>query len=168
MSVRACGPEDLATLVPIYAHYVTSSTATFEEEPPALSDWQGRLAEVRALGLPFLVAELDGGVVGYAYANRWKARSAYRYTVEDSVYVGPGVQGRGIGTALLRALLEGCATAGIREVIAVVGGDDPAASLALHRGCGFRPAGRLLRVGFKHGRWLDTRLLQCSLATPGQ
>lgn len=168
LTIRACVPGDLAAVVPIYAHYVVSSTATFEEEPPTLAEWQERLAGVTALGLPFLVAELEGKIAGYAYATRWRTRSAYRHTVEDSVYVAPAAHRRGIGTALLRDLLERCAATGMREVIAVVGGDNPAASLALHRRCGFRPVGRLRGVGFKHGRWLDTRLLQRSLVDPGE
>jgi L-amino acid N-acyltransferase YncA len=119
-------------------------------------------------GLPFLVATLDDDVAGYAYCGPWKTRPAYRQTVEDSIYLAPDALGRGLGGRLLDALLTACAEADIREVIAVVadGGAESQASLALHRGRGFAEVGRLRSVGYKHDRWLDTVLLQCSL-TPG-
>jgi L-amino acid N-acyltransferase YncA len=114
-------------------------------------------------GLPFLAAEVDGVALGYAYCAQWKPRPAYRHTVEDSVYLAPGATGRGIGGHLLDALLDRCADAGVRQVIAVISDDDAGASLALHRNRGFADVGRLTSVGFKHGRWLDTLLLQRGL-----
>ena len=148
----------------IYAHYVTTSVATFEVDPPDAEEWHRRFTAVDAAGLPFLVAERDGAVAGYAYCAPWKTRPAYRATVEDSVYVAAWAVGRGCGAELLEALLEGCRTAGIREVIAVVADSGNPASLALHRRFGFAEAGRLARVGFKHDRFVDTVLLQRSLA----
>jgi L-amino acid N-acyltransferase YncA len=161
--IRACAPEDLPTVQRIYAHYVLTSTATFEEEPPQVDYWRARLDEIRGLGLPFLVALVDGEVVAYAFCSRWRPRPAYRFAGEDSIYVAPEAVGRGIGGALLPELLRQCVAAGIREVVAVIatGGDD--ASLRLHRRLGFREVGRLERVGFKFGRWLDTIILQRSL-----
>ncbi|MEX3766746.1 N-acetyltransferase family protein, partial [Mycolicibacterium fortuitum] len=128
-------------------------------------EWERRLATAQKSELPFLTAALDGEIVGYAYCSPWKQRPAYRHTVENSIYLAAQAAGRGIGTLLLQGLLDGCTAAGIREVIAVVvDTDEAAASLALHRKHGFVEAGRLRAVGYKHGRWLDTVLLQCSLA----
>lgn len=162
--VRAASPDDLDAIRAIYAHHVETGVATFELDPPDQSEWERRLTTARDLGLPFLTATLDGAVAGYAYCAPWKTRPAYRHTVEHSIYVAPHATGRGIGVQLMHALLDGCAAAGIREVIAVVvDTEDAAASLALHRRHGFTEAGRLRGVGFKHGRWLDTVLLQRSL-----
>jgi L-amino acid N-acyltransferase YncA len=163
MVIRDCLPEDLPFVQRIYAHYVLTSTATFEQEPPQLDYWHGRLDEIRGFGLPFLVAAVDGKVVGYAYCSRWRPRPAYRFTGEDSIYVAPEAAGQGIGGQLLPELLRRCGSAGIREVVAVIasGGND--ASLRLHRRLGFHEAGRLERVGFKFDRWLDTIILQRSL-----
>jgi phosphinothricin acetyltransferase len=161
--VRACVADDLAAIQRIYAHYVLRGTATFEEVPPGPDYWRERLQDVTELGLPFLVADLGGEVLGYAYCTRWRPRPGYRFAAEDSVYVAPEVLGRGIGSLLLPGLLAGCEAAGIRQVIAVVASGDDAASLALHRRFGFKVAGRLVAVGFKFGRWLDTTLMQRSL-----
>ena len=119
-------------------------------------------------GLPFVSAETDGDIAGYAYCGQWKSRAAYRHTVEDSIYLAPGAVGRGVGGRLLDALLVGCADAGIRQVIAVIVDSDADASLALHRNRGFVDAGRLNAVGYKHGRWLDTVLLQRALSPAGR
>jgi L-amino acid N-acyltransferase YncA len=162
--VRPTSPDDLVALGEIYAHHVRTGVATFELTPPDPSEWRQRFEAVTAAGLPFLTATLDGRVAGYAYCTPWKMRPAYRYTVEDSVYVAPHAAGRGVGGRLLDALLANCAGAGIRQVIAVIVDADGAASLAMHRNRGFVDAGRLTSVGFKHGRWLDTLLLQRSLA----
>ncbi|HEY7918714.1 MAG TPA: GNAT family N-acetyltransferase, partial [Streptosporangiaceae bacterium] len=113
--------------------------------------------------LPFLVAEAAGTVAGYAYASPWRPKPAYRHTVEDSVYLAPGQRGRGLGRLLLESLLAGCADAGVRQVIAVIADSGDPASAALHRACGFADAGRLTQVGFKHGRWIDTVLMQREL-----
>lgn len=158
--VRACQAADLAAIETIYAHYVLHGTATFEEVPPGPDYWHERLREITDLGLPFLVAELGGEVLGYAYCTRWRPRPGYRYTAEDSVYVAHDAVGRGIGSLLLPALLAGCEAAGIRQVIAVIASGDDAASLALHRRFGFEQVGRLAAVGFKFGRWLDTTVMQ--------
>lgn len=163
--VRATSPDDLGVISAIYAHHVETGVATFELIPPHREEWESRLATARMSELPFLTATLDDEIVGYAYCSPWKLRPAYRHTVENSIYLAPQTAGRGIGTLLLQRLLDGCTAAGIREVIAVVvDTDEAAASLALHRKHGFAEAGRLRAVGYKHGRWLDTVLLQCSLS----
>jgi L-amino acid N-acyltransferase YncA len=164
MAIRPTSPGDLDAVREIYAYHVRTGVATFELTPPDRSEWLQRLRAVTAHGLPFLTATLDGEVAGYAYCVPWKTRPAYQHTVEDSVYVAPQAVGRGVGGRLLEALLEECAQSGVREVIAVIVDADDAASLALHRNRGFVDAGRLTAVGFKHGRWLDTLLLQRSLS----
>jgi L-amino acid N-acyltransferase YncA len=162
-AVRAASARDLEAVGAIYAHWVTTSTATFEETPPTTAEWRARLHAARRRGLPFLVAEAAGEVTGYAYCAPWRSRPAYRHTVEDSVYVAPHGVGRGTGRALLTGLLERCAGAGVREVVAVIARPGEAAPVRLHRRCGFVVAGRLSGVGYKHGRWLDTLLLQRAL-----
>jgi L-amino acid N-acyltransferase YncA len=162
--VRTTTPEDLEAIGAIYAHHVQTGVATFELTAPDAQEWQRRLHAVTAAGLPFLTATLEDRIAGYAYCGPWKSRPAYRHTVEDSIYVAPHAMGRGVGGLLLDALLADCARAGVREVIAVIVDADGEASLALHRTRGFTDAGRLTAVGFKHGRWLDTVLLQRSLA----
>ena len=162
--IRPAAPADAAAIAAIFAHYVTVTVTTFEEVPPAAADWRRRLGELAAAGLPFLVAEDDGGVVvGYAYASPWRPKPAYRYTVEDTVYISPGLTGRGLGRALLQALLAGCEQAGAHQVIAVIADTGSDASRALHCRCGFTEAGRLTAVGRKHGRWIDTLLMQREL-----
>lgn len=161
--IRRTVPDDLEAIGAIYAHHVKTGVATFELTPPDQAELARRLQSVTDAGLPFLTAALDGEIAGYAYCTPWKTRPAYRHTVEDSIYVAPDAVGRGIGAGLLDRLLTHCAGAGVREVIAVIVDADGAASLALHRNRGFVDAGRLTAVGFKHGRWLDTLLLQRSL-----
>jgi L-amino acid N-acyltransferase YncA len=163
VTVRPTAADDIAAISDIYAHHVRTGVATFELTAPDLPEWLRRFEAVTSAGLPFLTATLDGQIVGYAYCAPWKSRPAYRHTVEDSVYVAPQAVGRGVGGHLLDALLAECARAGVREVIAVIVDADGAASAALHRNRGFIDAGRLRAVGFKHGRWLDTLLLQRSL-----
>ena len=161
--IRPTIPDDLEAIATIYSHHVQTGVATFELTPPDLPELQHRLQAITGDGLPFLTATRDGRVAGYAYCSPWKVRPAYRHTVEDSIYVAPDAVGCGLGGMLLDALLTDCAGAGVREVIAVIVDADGAASLALHRNRGFVEAGRLTAVGFKHGRWLDTLLLQRSL-----
>jgi L-amino acid N-acyltransferase YncA len=161
--VRPTVADDLDAIGAIYAQHVRTGVATFELVAPDAAEWKRRLASVVDEGLPFLTAELDGRVAGYAYCGPWKARPAYRHTVEDSIYLAPDAVGRGVGGRLLDALLDQSAKVGVREIIAVIVDADGAASLALHRNRGFIDAGRLTAVGFKHGRWLDTLLLQRSL-----
>jgi L-amino acid N-acyltransferase YncA len=163
--VRAAVAADAEQVAAIFAHYVATSVATFEEVAPSAADWQRRLADLAVLSLPFLVAEAegDGAICGFAYASPWRPKPAYRYTVEDTVYLSPGCTGRGIGTALLGGLLAGCAAAGARQVIAVIADTGSDASAALHRRLGFAEAGKLPKVGFKFGRWVDTVLMQKDL-----
>jgi L-amino acid N-acyltransferase YncA len=163
LRVREADVADLDMVAGIYRHYVDDSVATFEDTPPDRAGWEARLARAAELDLPFLVAEARDLIVGYAYATPWRSRPAYRHTVEESVYVVPWATGHGVGHALLDELLRRCAVAGVREVVAVVVDTGDASSVALHRRCGFVDAGRLARVGHKHGRWLDTLLLQRSL-----
>ncbi len=167
-TVRPAAAADLDAIAAIYAHHVSSSVATFETEPPDAREWHRRFGAVTGSGLPFLTAEVAGEIAGYAYCAQWKPRAAYRHTVEDSIYLAPGAVGRGVGGHLLDALLTRCADAGIRQVVAVIVDSDAEASLALHRNRGFVDAGRLTAVGFKHGRWLDTVLLQRSLSREGR
>ncbi|HKP43121.1 GNAT family N-acetyltransferase [Mycobacterium sp.] len=163
LTIRPTKSDDLDAIADIYAHHVRTGVATFELDAPDVPELRRRFDAVKAGGLPFLSATLDGEVAGYAYCTPWKTRPAYRHTVEDSVYLAPHALGRGIGGRLLDRLLDDCARAGIREVVAVIADTDGDASLALHRSRGFADAGRLKAVGFKHGRWLDTVLLQRSL-----
>lgn len=158
-------PGNLAAVAEIYAYYVTETVITFDQTPPAVADWRRRLDDLVDRGLPFLVAEVAGEVAGYAYAGQWRPKPAYRYTVEDSIYLAPDRTGRGLGGALLDPLLTGCARAGMREVIAVIADTGSDASAALHRRFGFTDAGRLVRVGHKHGRAVDTVLMQRTLTT---
>ncbi|MCQ6556374.1 GNAT family N-acetyltransferase [Streptomyces sp. C10-9-1] len=161
--IRRAVPADLDAVAAIFTHYVRHTVATFEESPPPVADWQRRLDDLALRGLPFLVAELSGEVVGYAYASPWRPRPAYRHTVENSVYLAPGHTGRGIGGALLEALLAACARTHARQMIAVIADTGDGASVALHRRLGFADAGRLAAVGHKHGRWVDTLLMQRTL-----
>jgi L-amino acid N-acyltransferase YncA len=165
--VRAAVPTDAEQVAAIFAHYVASSVATFEEVAPTAADWRQRLGDLTRRSLPFLVAEAggDGAVCGFAYASPWRPKPAYRYTVEDTVYLSPGHTGRGIGSALLGGLLAGCTAAGARQVIAVIADTGSDASAALHRRFGFTQAGRLSGVGRKHGRWIDTVLMQRDLGS---
>jgi L-amino acid N-acyltransferase YncA len=165
--VRAAAPADAERIAGIFAHYVTTSVATFEEVAPTAADWRQRLGDLTRRNLPFLVAEADGSVCGFAYASPWRPKPAYRYTVEDSVYLSPDCTGRGIGSALLGALLADCAAAGARQVIAVIADTGSDASAALHRRFGFTQAGLLPGVGRKHGRWIDTLLMQKDLGLAG-
>ncbi|MPZ87500.1 MAG: GNAT family N-acetyltransferase [Nitriliruptorales bacterium] len=166
LTIRPACPADLGAVAEIAAHYVTTSTATFELAPVDRHGWDRRFRTIAAQGLPFLVAALSGEIAGYAYCTAWKPRPAYRRTVEDSVYVAPWAGGCGVGGALLDALLASCEDAGVCEVIAVVVDTGDPASLKLHRTRQFADVGRLTGVGFKHGQWLDTVLLQRSLRRP--
>ncbi|MDF3298160.1 GNAT family N-acetyltransferase [Streptomyces tropicalis] len=163
-TVRAARRPDLAAVAGIYRHYVLHSLATFDETPRSSAEWEAKLDELTSRGLPFLVAEEAGRIVGFAYAGPWRPKPAYRHTVEDTVYLDPGATGRGIGGALLGRLMDACARAGVRRVIAVVADAGGEASVALHRRFGFTDAGRLSAVGYKHGRWIDTVLLERALA----
>jgi L-amino acid N-acyltransferase YncA len=163
--IGPAGPADLGRVAEIFAHYVTHSVVTFETVPPTVADWQARLDSQAALGMPFLVARAGGEVAGYAYASPWRPKPAYRHTVEDTVYLAPGQTGRGLGRGLLGELLAAAGRAGARQMVAVIAdaGADSEASVALHRAFGFAHAGRLTAVGSKHGRWIDTVLMQRAL-----
>lgn len=163
IAVRDSLDDDIATIEAIYAHHVLMGFASFEEVPPSRNELSARRADVVALGLPHLVATLNGRVAGFCYASRYRPRSAYRFTVEDSVYLAPGFEGRGIGAALLGALIERCEAGPWRQMIAVIGDSDNAASIALHTRLGFTSAGLLKAVGLKRGRWVDSVLMQRAL-----
>jgi L-amino acid N-acyltransferase YncA len=161
--IRPSRDEDIAAISAIYAHYVLHGTGTFELAPPSPADMQARRAEVLARGLPWLVAEDQGQVLGYAYCNWFRPRPAYRYAVEDSIYLTPQACGLGLGRSLLAELLSQAERAGMRKMIAVIGDSGNAASIGLHRSCGFTPAGVLTSSGWKFGRWLDTVLMEKAL-----
>jgi len=154
----------MARVQAIYAVHVLHGTASFEEAPPDPDEMRRRREAVLAAGLPYLVAQRDGAIVGFAYAGLYRPRSAYRHTCEDSVYLDPAAIGRGTGRALLSAVMERAAAAGYREMIAVIGDSDNAASIGLHRALGFGHVGTFRNVGLKFGRWLDSVLMQRSLA----
>lgn len=162
------GSADMTTIQAIYAHYVLNARATFEEIPPSLDEMLTRHAAVVSLGLPYLVAELDHKVVGYCYATPYRARSAYRFSVEDSIYVAPGNGGKGIGSALLKELIQRCEAGPWRQMIAVIGDSANTGSVALHDKHGFQHTGVLTAVGFKFGQWVDTVLMQRPLASNSQ
>ena len=154
----------MAAVRDIYAHYVLNSLATFEETPPTLEEMLARRSASVELGLPYLVAEAGGKILGFAYAAAYRARPAYRFTIEDLVYVADGLSGRGIGSALLGELIAACERGPWRQMLAVVGDSANAGSIALHRRFGFELVGTLRSVGFKFGRWIDTPILQRALA----
>lgn len=153
---------DCPTIQGIYAHHVKEGTASFEIEPPCVEEIKRRRAEIVGKGLPYIVAERDGVVLGYAYATMYRARPAYRFTVENSVYVQNGLVGEGLGSKLLVELIGRCTAAGFRQMIAVIG-DSSAASVALHKKHGFEQVGLFRSVGFKAGAWRDTAMLQLEL-----
>ncbi len=164
LHIRAATPNDIAPITAIYAEAVTHGTASFELEPPDAAEMARRQSALIAAGYPYLAAELDGTLAGYAYAAAYRTRPAYRWTVEDSIYVAPQAHRRGVGRALLGGLIEACARAGFRQMIAVIG-DSPnqQPSIGLHAALGFRLVGTLDAVGFKHGGWRDTVLMQRAL-----
>jgi L-amino acid N-acyltransferase YncA len=162
-TIRPGWPDDLDAIAEIYRHYVAHTEVTFELRAPDRRAWSRRYWAIAAAGLPFLVAELDGAVAGYAYCTPWKPREAYRHTAEDSIYLARWATGRGVGGELLAELLTAASAAGVRELIAVIADTGDPASVTLHDRHGFAEVGRLRRVGFKHGRWLDTVLMQRSL-----
>ena len=163
--VRAASEPDMAAVRDIYAHYVLHSLATFEETPPTLEDMLMRRRASVDLGLPYLVAEGRCEILGFAYTALYRSRPAYRYTIEDLVYVAEGQTGRGIGSALLGELIARCEGRPWRQMIAVVGDSANSASIALHRRFGFELVGTLRSVGLKFGRWVDTPILQRGLGS---
>ncbi|MEJ8311078.1 GNAT family N-acetyltransferase [Agrobacterium larrymoorei] len=158
--IRPCKEEDIPTIVEIYRDAVLYGSASFEIEPPTVETMRERRAALLAGGFPYIVAEMEGTVVGYAYAGPHRARPAYGATVEDSIYVDPKRKGLGIGKTLLLALIEEATARGFRQMVAVVGDSENAASVGVHRATGFEMVGTLKSVGWKHGRWLDIVLMQ--------
>ena len=163
MIIRAASEGDADALAAIYGHHVLHGFGTFEEEPPSPAEMDTRRAAIAGRGLPYLVAEAEGKVLGFAYAGPFRPRAAYRYTVEDSVYIAPEAVGRGVGRAVLTAVLSACEELGVRQVVAVIGDSGNAASIGLHRSLGFTDAGVGKSFGFKHGRWVDIVWMQKSL-----
>jgi L-amino acid N-acyltransferase YncA len=163
-SLREAAECDLAGIAAIYAHHVLNGLGTFEESPPDVAELGRRHAEVIGRGMPYLVAETAAGtIVGYAYAASFRVRSAYRFCVEDSVYVAPGLVRHGIGRALLGDLVARCTTSGFRQIVAMVGDSGNTASIGLHAALGYQRVGTLPAVGFKLGRWIDCIVMQRSL-----
>lgn len=166
-SIRPAQASDMDAIAALYAHYVHTSPVTFELEAPDSAEMNRRRQNLADRGLPWLVAERSGGVAGYAYAGPHRSRPAYNWVLEDSIYIAPDQVGRGIGRALLDQLLNHCTTLGYRQMIAVIGDSANAASVALHRACGFSNAGVLTAVGWKFDRWIDTVLMQKALGPGG-
>jgi L-amino acid N-acyltransferase YncA len=164
--IRPATTADLPAITEIYAEAVATGTASFEVVPPDQSEMERRFAGIGSGGFPYLVAEGAGGVLGYGYVSAYRERPAYRHTVENSVYLSVGARGQGIGGALLRRLIDDATVLGFRQMIAVIGDSANEASIRLHKAAGFELIGTLKDVGYKHGRWLDTVIMQRSLG-PG-
>lgn len=167
ITVRPAQIEDMASVLAIYAHYVLTGLATFEEIPPSVEEMLSRRAKIVAAGFPYLVAMRQGAVVGYCYASSYRPRPAYRFSVEDSVYVDNNCVGERIGTALLEALIACCMDGPWHQMLAVIGNSGNTGSIALHRRLGFQPVGTITAVGFKLGQWVDTVMMQRALK-PGR
>ena len=164
VTLRDARADDAEAIKALYAHYVRTSIATFEEAPPDSAGIAGRIAAVQSAGLPWLVAnDLQGALLGYAYASPYRTRSAYRYTLENSVYVSPQTVRGGIGAILMRELIERCTRLGYRQMLAVIGDSANSASIALHASLGFKTVGTHRAIGFKHGRWVDVVHMQLAL-----
>ena len=164
MLIRDATPADLGAIQAIYAHHVLHGLASFEEVAPPLGEMRARFDAIVDAGKPYLVAEIDGRVVGYGYASSYRTRSAYRYTLENSIYIDESARGKGVGSALLHALIERCRKGPWRQMLAVIGDSANVASIGVHRKAGFRQVGLLERVGYKHGRWVDSVLMQLELS----
>ena len=164
--LRAAAAGDIPATQAIYAHHVLRGLASFEEAPPSIEEMRGRFEAISAGGFPYLVAETNGAIGGFGYCSLYRTRSAYRYTLEDSIYVRHDMHGRGIGKALLGALIDRCTALGYRQLVAVVGDSAHAPSIRLHERAGFVRVGTLRSVGFKFGRWVDSVFLQRPLG-PG-
>lgn len=161
--IRPSSDADVPAITAIYAHHVLTGTGTFEVDPPSETDMAGRRADVLAKGLPHLVMEQDGAVIGFAYCNWFKPRPAYRFSAEDSIYMAAGANGQGWGRALLAELAARAETVGVRKLIAVIGDSGNAGSIGVHRSCGFSHTGVLKSCGWKFNRWLDIVLMEKSL-----
>jgi L-amino acid N-acyltransferase YncA len=163
--IRPSTDADIAAIAAIYAHHVRHGTGTFETEPPSPADMAARRADVLAKGLPYLVAEHDGAIAGFAYCNWFKPRPAYRFSAEDSIYLAPDHAGRGLGRHLLGTLVTQAEHAGVRKLIAVIGDSANAGSIGVHRALGFENVGVLKSCGWKFDRWLDVVLMEKVLGT---
>jgi L-amino acid N-acyltransferase YncA len=164
VTLRDCRDEDLPAIAAIYAHHVMHGFGSFEEVPPSVDELRRRRDEICAKGLPYLVAtDAAGTLLGYAYASPYRPRSAYRYSLEDSIYVTPGATRQGIGKRLLTALVERCTGLGYRQMVAVIGDTANHASIGVHRAAGFREIGTVTSIGYKLGRWVDAVLMQRAL-----
>jgi phosphinothricin acetyltransferase len=162
-TLRPATPGDIPAILAIYAREVLHGTASWELEPPDEAEMRRRMAAILDGGYPYLAAEVDGALAGYACASAFRPRAGYRFVVEDSIYVAPAFQRRGVARTLLAALIDACERRGFRQMVAVIGDSHNQASVALHGALGFRHAGTLERIGFKHGRWLDCVLMQRAL-----
>ena len=163
MLVRPAEAKDIAAIHSIYSHHVLNGLASFEEVPPTVDEMRRRFDDVIAHGLPYLAVEVGGEVLGYGYCALYRTRSAYRYTLEDSVYVRQGSHGKGIGKAVLAELIARCTALNYRQIVAVIGDSGNAASIGLHASLGFVRSGNLRSTGFKFGRWVDSVLMQLPL-----
>jgi phosphinothricin acetyltransferase len=163
INIRPATPADIAAITPIYADAVVNGTASFEIEPPDQAEMTRRQAALLDNGYPYLAAEVEGVVAGYAYAAPYRSRPAYKWSVEDSIYVAPAMHRKGIGGLLLRRLVAESEQRGFRQMIAVIGDSAQIGSIAVHERAGFSHIGTLRSVGFKHGKWLDTVLMQRAL-----
>lgn len=161
--IRDCQTADMVAVQRIYAHHVEQSLASFEETAPDVSEMTTRRQSIVKKNYPYIVAEIDGNVLGFAYASTFRPRSAYRHTVENSVYVEPDATGQGVGSALLEELIDTCARLGFRQMVAVIGDTENHASIALHERFGFERVGLLGATGLKFGRWVDTIIMQRQL-----
>lgn len=162
--IREVVAADLPDVREIYNHYVANSTVTFDEDPMTLAELRAKFAQLGKLGLPFIVAvSPNGHVLGYAYVFPWKTKAAYRFTVENSIYLGPAATGKGLGTALMAELIARSKAAGLKEIVAVIADKGAEASIRLHEQFGFKEIGHMGKVGFKFNRWLGTVLMQKSL-----
>ena len=161
--IRPGRDEDLPAITAIYAHHVLHGTGTFETEPPSVADMATRRVDVLSKGLPYLVAEHDGQLAGFAYGNWFKPRPAYRYSVEDSIYLAPDLHRKGLGRALLAELLARCEAADIRKIMAIIGDSANAGSIGVHRALGFVQVGTIASCGWKFGAWRDIVIMEKTL-----
>ncbi|MDB5928974.1 MAG: GCN5-related N-acetyltransferase [Polaromonas sp.] len=161
--IRPSRAEDISAITAIYAHHVLHGTGTFETEPPSAGDMTARRADVLAKGLPYLVAEQEGEILGFAYGNWFKPRPAYRYSVEDSIYLAPSLHRKGLGRALLAELLARCEAAGVRKVMAIIGDSANVGSVGVHLALGFTQVGIVESCGWKFGAWRDIVIMQKAL-----
>ncbi len=167
VAIRDAAEDDFPAITDIYAHHVLHGLASFEEIPPDLDEMRRRYDALKGDHLPYLVAKKDGKIVGYAYAGPYRARVAYRYSLENSVYLADGQGGRGVGLKLLQTLIEACDNGKWRQMIAIIGDSGNSASIRVHEKAGFKQVGIFKDVGFKKGRWVDSVLMQRSLGAGG-